>query len=96
LVTEAIDVVVHQQRIDGRPVVTEISCVEDLAGGEHATQFTVTTVFDRPSTDAPLAWTGAIPSRLRRAFERAGIDLVDVLDPSRGTGTLPALAERRS
>ncbi len=96
LVSEAIDVVVHQQRVDGRPVVTEIACVEDLAGGASATQFTVTPVFDRPTPDAPLTWTGAVPSRLRRDFERAGLDVVDVLDPSRGAGALPSLAEHRS
>jgi len=95
LVSEAIDVVVHTQRVGDRPVVTEITCVEDLAGGDSATQFTVTTVFDRPTADAPLVWTGAVPSRLRRAFERTGRDVVDVLDPSRGTGVLPSLSERR-
>lgn len=95
LVTEAVDVVVHQQRVGGRPVVTEIACVEDLAGGSAATQFTVTPVFDRPAPDAPLVWTGAVPSRLRRDFERIGMDVVDVLDPSRGTGALPSLQEHR-
>ena len=95
LVSEAIDVVVHQRRVDGRPMVTEIACVEDLAGGESATQFTVTPVFDRPTPDAPLVWTGAVPARLRRSFERLGMDVVDVLDPSRGTGSLPPMAEQR-
>ncbi len=94
LVSEAIDVVVHQQRVDGRPVVSEIVCVEDLAGGDAATQFTVTPVFDRPAPGSPLVWTGAVPSRLRREFERAGMDVVDVLDPSRGTGVLPPMAEQ--
>jgi pilus assembly protein CpaF len=91
LVTEAIDVVVHQQRIGGTPVVTEIACVEDLAGGDSATQFTVTTVFDRPTATSPLVWTGAVPARLQRHMERAGIDMLDMLDPSRGSGPLPRL-----
>lgn len=95
LVTEAIDVVVHQERVDGRPQVTEIACVEDLAGGDSATQFTLTTVFDRASADGPLTWTGAVPVRLQKAFDRAGIDLVDLLDPSAGTGALPSLTEGR-
>ena len=96
LVTEAVDVVVHQQRVDGRPVVTEIACVEELAGGDSATQFTVTPVFDRPAADGPLVWTGAVPSRLGRAFDRAGMDVVDTLDPGRGTGVLPSLTQART
>ena len=86
---------VHQQRVDGRPLVTEIACVEDLSGGHDATQFTVTPVFDRPAPDAPLVWTGAVPSRLQRSFERIGTDVVEHLDPARGTGSLPSLAEQR-
>jgi pilus assembly protein CpaF len=82
LVTEAIDVVVHCSRVDGVPQVTEIVAVEDLAGGEDATSFTTTTLFDRPTADAPLSWTGAIPSRLRRPFAQAGLDVTQVLDPS--------------
>lgn len=94
LVSEAIDVVVHQERVADRPVVTEVACVEDLAAGDGATQFTITTVFERPSVDAPLEWTGAVPVRVQRAFERAGIDLVELLDAGVGTGELPSLDRR--
>lgn len=79
LVTEAVDVVVHQERIDGVPKVTEIVCVEDLAGGSEATRFTTTVLFERAGPRAPLRWTGAVPARLGRAFERRGLDVRDVL-----------------
>ena len=82
LVTEAIDVVVHCSRVDGVPQVNEITAVEDLQGGDDATQFTVTDVFNRPSAGAPLSWTGAVPSRLRQRFTLADVDLMSVLDPA--------------
>ena len=84
LVTEAVDVVVHCSRVDGVPQVNEISAVEDLQGGEDATQFTVTDVFNRPTADAPLSWSGAVPSRLRQRLSLAGIDIVSLLDPAVG------------
>ena len=93
LVTEAIDVVVHQHRIDGRPVVTEIVCVEDLAGGADAAQFTVTPVFERRAPGGPLVWTGAIPARLRRRLDRVGTDVVDLLDTTGGVGPRPSRGE---
>ncbi len=81
LVSEAVDVVVHTERGPDGPRVTTILAVEDLAAGADAVQFTATEVFDRPRTDAPLAPTGQVPTRLSRAFDRAGIDLHEVLSP---------------
>jgi pilus assembly protein CpaF len=79
LVSEAIDVVVHCSRVRGRPRVTEIVAVEDLQTGPEGAAFTVTEVFGRPRWDAPLRWTGNLPTRCARAFEEAGVDLRRVL-----------------
>lgn len=75
LVSEAIDLVVHCTRGDAGPRVAEIIAVEDLAGGVDATQFTSTDLFQRNGYGAPLVWTGNVPVRVGRAFERAGLDL---------------------
>jgi pilus assembly protein CpaF len=74
LVSEAIDVVVHCTRTKAGLRVSEIICVEDLAGGQDATQFTVTEVFSRPRHDLPLAWTGNLPIRAVRPLREAGHD----------------------
>jgi hypothetical protein len=72
--------------------VTEIVCVEDLAGGPEATQFTMTEVFARPRHDLPLTWTGNLPIRAIRPLREAGHDARallgsatwdDRVDPSR-------------
>jgi pilus assembly protein CpaF len=83
LVSEAIDLVIHQERVDGRPQVTEVVCVEDLAGGDAATRFTLTPVYARERPDGPLTWTGAVPARLAETFARRGLDVRDALDPTR-------------
>jgi pilus assembly protein CpaF len=75
LVTEAVDVVVHCARIDGRVQVTEIACVEDLQGGPDAAAFTVTEVLRRARPDLPLRWTGSLPVRAARPLEQAGFDV---------------------
>ena len=75
LVAEAIDVVVHCARTKQGVRVTEIACVEDLAGGSESAQFTVVEVFGRPRHDHPLAWTGNLPSRATRALREAGYDV---------------------
>jgi pilus assembly protein CpaF len=82
LVSEAVDVVVHCARVRGVPRVTEIVAVEDLQTGPEATAFTVTTVFDRARSDAPLTWTGNLPVRAGRALEDAGYDVRTLLDAS--------------
>jgi pilus assembly protein CpaF len=80
LVSESIDLVVHCGRGPHGPQVNEIVAVEDLAGGYDAAQFTVTELFSRDGTAAPLRWTGNVPSRLRRVFRLAGHDIGALLD----------------
>ena len=79
LVSESVDVVVQCRRGPDGPRVTEVAAVEDLAAGPEATQLTVTEVLRRDVPDAPLRWTGDVPSRLSRRFADAGLDLLDVL-----------------
>jgi pilus assembly protein CpaF len=74
LVSEAVDLVVHCARHDGRVRVTEVVAVEDLQGGRDATAFTITELFRRDRADSPLHWTGEMPVRARRALEAAGFD----------------------
>jgi len=74
LVSEAIDVVVHCSRTGAGLGVSEIICVEELAGGPDATQFTTSEVFRRPGHDQPLAWTGTMPVRAGRVLRDAGHD----------------------
>jgi pilus assembly protein CpaF len=80
LVSEAVDVVVHCARVRGVPRVTEIVAVEDLQTGPEGTAFTVTELFARARWDAPLSWTGNLPTRCARAFEESGQDLRSLLD----------------
>jgi pilus assembly protein CpaF len=75
LVSEAVDLVVHCTRGPDGPRVSEVLAVEDLAGGAEATQFTTTDLFTRQGYDKPLTWTGNVPVRVGRAFDRAGLDL---------------------
>jgi pilus assembly protein CpaF len=82
LVSEAVDIVVHCSRVRGVPRVTEIIAVEDLQTGPEGTAFTVTELFSRARWDAPLCWTGNVPTRCARAFEEAGIDLRRILESS--------------
>lgn len=86
LVSESIDLVVHCGRGPTGPQVNEIVAVEDLTGGYDAAQFTVTELFSRHSADAPLRWTGNIPSRLERPLRAAGIDVRAVLAAGNGSG----------
>lgn len=79
LVSESIDVVVHCGRGPNGPQVNEIVAVEDLTGGYDAAQFTVTELFGRHGADAPLRWSGAIPSRLERSLRAAGHDVRTLL-----------------
>jgi len=79
LVSEAVDVVVQCARTKQGLRVTEILCVEDLAGGPESTQFTATEVFSRPRGDLPLTWTGNLPVRAARPLREAGHEVRDVL-----------------
>jgi pilus assembly protein CpaF len=80
LVSEAVDVVVHCSRASGRIQVEEVVAVEDMQGGPDAAAFTVTEVYRRARPDAPLRWTGVLPSRLSRPLEHAGFDIRSLLD----------------
>jgi pilus assembly protein CpaF len=88
LVSEAVDIVVHASRVDGRPQVNEVLAVEDLQTGPGATSFTITDVFNRETPTGPLRWTGTMPIRAGRALENAGYRLGDLLDRS-GRGGQP-------
>ena len=81
LVSEAIDVVVHCARTKHGLRVTEIICVEDLAGGPESTQFTATEVFTRAGGD--LRWTGNLPVRVTRPLRDAGHEPRDLLGSTR-------------
>ncbi len=87
LVADAVDLVVHLRRVSGRPIVTEVLAIEDLAAGDAASSFTATELFHRPAPEAPLAWTGQVPTRLRRSCEEHGVDLTALLSDG---GTEPA------
>jgi pilus assembly protein CpaF len=86
LVTEAIDIVVHCARRQGKVRVTEVIAVEDLQTGASGTAFTVTELFSRPASDGPLVWTGNLPVRAARPLEEAGFDVRELLRaaPPRG------------
>jgi len=75
LVTEAVDVVVHCERRNGAPRVTEILVVEDLQTGTEASSFTTTPVFVRKSPDEALQWSGIMPLRPAPALNASGYSL---------------------
>jgi pilus assembly protein CpaF len=79
LVTDSIDLVVHSARTADGPRVVEVTAVEELAGGQEAAAFTMTELFRRSHPDLPLAWTGNMPARLARQFERSGVNLNGLL-----------------
>ncbi|MGI8794006.1 MAG: CpaF family protein [Acidimicrobiales bacterium] len=83
LVSETVDLVVHCDRRDGTPRITEVTAVEDsLTNGDAP--FTTTQLFEREA-NGPLTWTGQVPVRMQTAFERSGVDLLPLLDVHRGT-----------
>ena len=82
LVSEAVDVVVHCTRSRSLVRVTEVVAVEELQTGHEATSFTITPLFVRARTDAPLVWSGNLPVRASRALEEAGYDVAALLDPA--------------
>jgi pilus assembly protein CpaF len=96
LVSEAVDVVVHCARFDGRPRVTEVLAVEDLHVGPDTVAFTSTSVFERKRRDGALVWTGNLPVRAARALDLAGYDVRPLVDPAaRAAGSVrPADASR--
>ncbi len=74
LVSDSIDLVVHAERRDGRPQVTEVIAVEDQQTGPGSPAFTVTDLFRRDGPHGELRWTGALPTRAGRALRAAGVD----------------------
>ena len=84
LVSEAVDIVVHCARVADQVRVNEVVAVEDLQTGPDATAFTVTELFRRERPDAPLTWTGNLPSRAARSLEMAGYDVRRLLDATAG------------
>ncbi|HEY2330532.1 MAG TPA: ATPase, T2SS/T4P/T4SS family [Acidimicrobiales bacterium] len=79
LVTEAVDVVVHCDRVAGVPRVTEVVAVEDLQAGVDSTVFTTTEVAGRAGPAQGLRWKGDRPVRIGRALADAGFDLGELL-----------------
>ena len=80
LVSETVDLVVHCDRDANVPRVTEIVAVEDSQGPRDAGSFTITPLFNREHASSPLRWSGNVPVRAQRAFERRGLDVARVLD----------------
>ncbi len=88
LVSESVDIVVHCARTPDGPRVTEVIAIEDLAGGTESAQFTVTSLFARERLDAPIEWTGQLPSRVGRSLREAGIDPTELLGTSPASSTV--------
>ena len=76
--SEALDLVVHVDREDGRAAdpaaapgsrrrVTEIVAVAPTLGDG----FTTEAVYTHDGADRPLVWTGAVPTRLESRIDRA-------------------------
>ncbi|GAC1533488.1 MAG: ATPase, T2SS/T4P/T4SS family [Acidimicrobiales bacterium] len=82
LVSESIDVVVHCGRVGGVPKVLEVIAVEEQTTAANAAAFTVTDLFARPRPEAPLEWTGNLPSRAGRVLEHSGYDVRELLGAS--------------
>jgi pilus assembly protein CpaF len=82
LVSEAVDLVVHAERGPDGPRVGSIIAVEELTAGPDAVQFTTTELFRREHHRGELRPTGLVPIRAAAAFERAGLDVRDLLAPS--------------
>lgn len=87
LVSEAVDLVVHAERGPDGPRVGSIIAVEELTAGPDAVQFTTTELFRREHLRGELRPTGLLPIRAAATFERAGLDVRDLLGPSRGGPT---------
>lgn len=79
LVSEAVDIVVHCARTPAGPRVGSIIAVEDNTAGAATVDLTATDLFRRAHNDAPLKWTGDLPSRTATAFAESGLSLRDIL-----------------
>ncbi len=90
LVSEAVDLVVHCARTAWGPRVADVLAVEELQGGDNATQFTVTELFERSRYDQPLRWTGQIPVRMVRRLGEHGHDIHELLAHGPGLAPVPS------
>jgi pilus assembly protein CpaF len=93
LISEAVDLVVFAERTAHGLRVAEILALEEQSAGIDSVTFTTTDVFRRSTPAAPLAWTGQVPIRLARMFERRGFDVRRILHTAevselRGAGEL--------
>jgi pilus assembly protein CpaF len=75
LISEAVDIVVFAERAGGTLQVTEIIALEEQSSGAESVAFTTTDLFRRFSGESALSWTGQVPVRLARMFERRGDDV---------------------
>ncbi len=95
LISEAVDIVVFAERNAGHLQVTEIIAMEEQAAGTDAVAFTTTDLFSRRTPGAALTWSGQVPVRLSRMFERRGLDFRrivhsgDLTGAGHGTGDRP-------
>lgn len=80
LVSEAVDLIVHCVRTGAGPRIGSVVAVEDLVASADGASFTSTDVFVRDSLQAPLRWSGILPSRLDQAFVAAGLNLRATLE----------------
>lgn len=74
LISEAVDLVVFAERIGGSLQVSEIIAIEEPSAGADAVAFTTTDLFRRSTATAELSWSGQVPVRLTRMFDRHGLD----------------------
>jgi pilus assembly protein CpaF len=62
LISEAVDIVLFAERTSAGLRVAEIIALEEQSAGTDSVTFTTTDLFRRAMPDAPLSWTGQIPS----------------------------------
>ncbi len=74
LISEAVDLVVFAERNGTQLQVSEIIAIEEPSAGVDAVAFTTTDLFRRVSPTSSLQWTGQVPVRLSRMFDRRGMD----------------------
>ena len=75
LVAGAVDLVVHVGRVDGRPSVTEVTAVEDVAGDAGGVTFTTTELVRVAPGGDGWRWSGALPVRLSELARATGHDV---------------------
>lgn len=96
LVSETVDLVVHVMRQGSKVLVDEIVAVEELQSRPDSPAFTLTTVFERPTPEEPLRWSGNLPVRASRALERAGFDILELVDARETIATAEAKTAGRA